>query len=101
MIVGLAVEIIGLQKNYAVSKAFWSRRSTFQALLDINLQINQGEIFGIVGRNGYGKTTLIRCIAGLMAPSQGRVLVYGSDVRGTGRQTRKLTGWVGAEERSF
>lgn len=98
---GLAVEITGLKKSYAVEKSFWSRRSSFQALSDVNLQIRQGEIFGLVGRNGYGKTTLIRCVAGLLAPTEGTIRVYGHDTVHNAEEVRKLIGWVGAEERSF
>lgn len=98
---GLAVEITGLKKSYAVDKSFFSRRSSYQALSDVDLQIKQGEIFGLVGRNGYGKTTLIRCVAGLLAPTEGTIVVYGHDTVHDGEEVRKLIGWVGAEERSF
>lgn len=98
---GLAVEITGLKKSYAVEKTFFSRRSSYQALSDVNLQIKEGEIFGLVGRNGYGKTTLIRCVAGLLAPTEGAIRVYGHDTVHDGGEVRKLIGWVGAEERSF
>jgi len=98
---GLAVEIAGLKKSYAVEKSFFSRRATFQALSDVDLQIRQGEIFGLVGRNGYGKTTLIRCVAGLLSPSEGTIRVYGHDTVSDAQEVRKSIGWVGAEERSF
>ena len=47
----------------------------FKALDNINLQIKQGEIFGIVGKSGAGKSTLIRCVNHLDVPSQGRIIV--------------------------
>ena len=47
----------------------------FDALKDINLTIQEGEILGILGENGAGKTTLIKLIIGLLHPSNGNILV--------------------------
>lgn len=64
-----------------ISKTFkQSDGANFQALNKITLDIEQGEIFGIVGKSGAGKSTLIRVINGLARPDQGRVLIDGSDV---------------------
>jgi len=52
----------------------------FQVLDNINLQVKQGTIFGLVGPNGAGKTTLIKIIMGILMPDQGRVLIDGVDV---------------------
>jgi lipopolysaccharide transport system ATP-binding protein len=49
----------------------------FLALKNISLQVNKGEVFGLVGPNGAGKTTLLRLVARIMRPSSGRVQVYG------------------------
>ena len=46
-----------------------------QALKDLSFQINQGETFGIIGRNGAGKSTALGLIAGVLKPSRGRVTV--------------------------
>lgn len=51
-----------------------------QVLADINLDIRQGEIFGIVGQSGAGKSTLLRCINGLEAFDKGRMVVNGTDI---------------------
>ena len=56
-------------------------------LLDIQLEISRGESIGFVGATGSGKTTLIDIIVGLLSPSQGRILVDGSDI------TSNLRGW--------
>ena len=49
----------------------------FYALRDVSFTIRQGETVGIVGRNGSGKSTILKLIAGVMAPSAGDVRVYG------------------------
>ena len=49
----------------------------FHALKDINLNIEKGEIIGILGENGAGKTTLIKLMIGLLYPSTGKILVNG------------------------
>lgn len=98
-----AIEVSNLSKSYPIGGRFWKRAKErrHQALFDVNLEINPGEIFGLVGRNGYGKTTLIKCIASLLVPSQGNVKVFGKDTVDSGLEVRRMIGWVGTEERSF
>ena len=50
------------------------------AVQDLNLTVEQGELFGFVGPNGAGKTSTIRMIIGLLRPSAGSVSVAGHDV---------------------
>lgn len=52
----------------------------FQVLDNINLQVKQGTIFGLVGPNGAGKTTLIKIIMGILMPDHGRVLIDSVDI---------------------
>jgi ABC-2 type transport system ATP-binding protein len=64
----------------AVTAQGVSRAIGARLVLDrIDLSVSPGEIFGVIGRNGAGKTTLIECIAGLQAPTSGRVTVFGLD----------------------
>lgn len=56
-----------------VSKTFLTKTSTVHALKDVNLSIQDGDIFGIIGFSGAGKSTLVRCINILERPSEGSV----------------------------
>jgi len=51
-----------------------------KVLKDVCLTINRGEIFGIVGNNGSGKTVLMKCICGFMMPDKGRIFVDGRQI---------------------
>ncbi len=53
-----------------------------QALEDVSLEIDEGATIAIVGANGAGKTSLIRTIAGMIAPQRGRILYRGADIAG-------------------
>ncbi len=64
----------------AVNKEYLRNGTTTYALKEINLTINKGEIFGIIGWSGAGKSTLIRLINDLESPTSGRVLVNGEDL---------------------
>ena len=50
------------------------------ALTGINLNVDDGDIYGIIGMSGAGKSTLLRCIALLETPTQGRIEVDGVDI---------------------
>jgi ABC-type polysaccharide/polyol phosphate transport system ATPase subunit len=50
----------------------------FWALRDVNVDVNQGETFGILGRNGCGKSTLLKCVAGILKPTSGEIRVRGT-----------------------
>src|SRR3989449_3503461 len=54
---------------------------SFVAVDDITLHVPRGVLYGFLGPNGAGKTTTLRMIAGILRPSQGRVLLGGDDVR--------------------
>jgi len=68
-----AIRAEGLTKVY---KDFWRRKST-SALTNLNLTIERGEIFGLLGPNGSGKTTTIKLFLGLLFPTSGKSWVLG------------------------
>jgi len=63
-----------------LSKIYSGGEQEVMALKDVNLTVNQGEIFGIIGLSGAGKSTLIRCINMLEEPTTGNILINGQDV---------------------
>ncbi|WP_318437502.1 methionine ABC transporter ATP-binding protein MetN [Photobacterium leiognathi] len=72
-----------------LNKVFYQGDKAINALSDINLTIQQGTIFGVIGSSGAGKSTLIRCVNLLERPSNGQVIVDGVDL--TTLSNQKLT----------
>lgn len=81
-----------------ISKSFVTASGTVHAVQDVNLQIGEGEIFGIIGFSGAGKSTLVRCINLLERPTEGRVIVDGDDLTAMDlkklREVRKKIGMI-------
>ncbi len=69
------IETRNLTKVYS---DFWGRPKV-QALKALDLQVYRGEIFGLLGPNGSGKTTTMKLLLGLLFPTSGRALVFGRD----------------------
>ena len=63
-----------------LSKTYRTQEKEIVALEDINLTINDGEIFGIIGLSGAGKSTLVRCINLLEEPTDGQIVIDGKSV---------------------
>ncbi|MCB5364434.1 ABC transporter ATP-binding protein [Pusillimonas sp. CC-YST705] len=53
-----------------------------QALFDVDLDLNQGEVIGLIGRNGMGRTTAIKCLFGLLNPCGGSIRFEGTELAG-------------------
>lgn len=68
-----------------------------EALVDLNLSVPYGSIFGYLGRNGAGKTTTIRLITGLARPTRGRAWVAGHETTNGGSKVRTLFGYLPQE----
>jgi ABC-2 type transport system ATP-binding protein len=64
------------------------------AVRDLNLSIAKGEVFGLLGPNGSGKTTTIRMLCGLIAPTEGTAIVAGVDVREAPDKIKELIGYM-------
>ncbi len=63
---------------------------TFTAVRDFDLDVQRGEVFGLLGANGAGKTTAIRMLCGTLAPSRGTVTVAGFDMVRRARRAAAL-----------
>ena len=60
-----------------IEKVFTDGKEDFEALRDVSLEVNEGDIFGIIGLSGAGKSTLVRCINLLEKPTSGEIIVNG------------------------
>lgn len=90
MIATTAIDVIEVSKTFrlykernqsiksAVMRRKTSQHEDFVALDNVNLQINQGETFGIIGNNGSGKSTLLKCMAKILFPNSGEIQMNGS-----------------------
>lgn len=75
-----SASILALIELNHLTKTFKGKTQTVDALKDINLHIEQGDIFGIIGMSGAGKSTLVRCINFLEQPTSGNVVIDGKDL---------------------
>jgi ABC-2 type transport system ATP-binding protein len=78
----MAIEVERLRKLYGHQVA----------VDDVSFTVAEGEIFGLLGRNGAGKSTTVDCVVGLRAADQGRIRVAGLDPRRDRRELRQLLG---------
>lgn len=86
------ISVAGVSKKYKLYKsnqlrvleALWpfgrKLHTEFYALKNINLEVNKGEVLGIIGRNGSGKSSLLKIISGIVTPTTGKVQVRGKIV---------------------
>ena len=88
----LSIENVGME--------FDTKRGRFEALRDINLQIQPGEFVTLIGHSGCGKSTLLNMIAGLLYPTRGVMLLSNREVKGAGTdravvfQNHSLLPWL-------
>lgn len=84
---GAAIHTEGLTKFYGKSRG----------IVDINLDVRQGEVFGYLGPNGAGKTTTIRTLLNLIRPTRGQATILGFDTRRESIETRRRIGYLPGE----
>ncbi|WP_395702803.1 ABC transporter ATP-binding protein [Aquabacterium sp.] len=77
-----------------VAHALGRRFGDFTAVRGLELEVQRGEVFGLLGANGAGKTTAIRMLCGTLAPSEGSVTVAGVDMLRHARRARSRIGYV-------
>ena len=82
-----AIETIALTKSYGKARG----------IIDINLGIKEGEIYGFIGPNGAGKSTTIRLLLGLLFPTSGTGSVFNLDIVKDSREIKKRVGFVPSE----
>ncbi len=83
----LAIKAEGIYKTF--QSGWWKKREK-AALKGIDLQVERGEIFGILSPNGAGKTTLLSILSTLLYPDQGRVQIFGIDGLRDGHRIRAM-----------
>jgi ABC-2 type transport system ATP-binding protein len=81
-----ALESLSLNKRYP--------HRTENALTDLNLQIPEGQVYGLIGANGAGKTTFLKICATLLAPTSGDVKIMGVSIKREPDKVRRLIGYV-------
>lgn len=94
-----AVEVIELKRLFQKRQGRRAKR-TVVALEGVDLEIQEGELFGVLGPNGAGKTTLIKILATLLLPTSGRAIVDGIDVVNDPQGVRRRINIVSGGEHS-
>lgn len=81
-----------------LSKTYQLENQNFKALDDVNFEVAEGEIFGVIGLSGAGKSTLVRCINKLESPDEGKIEINGKNILAMNQaelsQQRKKTAMI-------
>jgi ABC-2 type transport system ATP-binding protein len=101
-----AVETTGLTKHYRRQRSIGDMlrgrpAAEAAALTDVTLAIEEGEVFGLLGPNGSGKTTFLKLLSTILLPTSGTARIFGYDVLREPRKVRQMIALVTAEERSL
>src|SRR5205809_7065180 len=86
------LEVRDLRVYFPIFKGFVQRLlgggdARVHAVDGVSFSIEEGEVFGLVGESGCGKSTIAKTLVGLVRPTSGKILFRGEDVTGTDRQT--------------
>jgi ABC-2 type transport system ATP-binding protein len=87
-------DVVSLQR---LTKSYGPARG----VVDLDLTVGSGEVFGFLGPNGAGKTTTIRTMLDLIRPTSGRVLIFGLDARTDGVTVRRQVGYLPGDLRLY
>ena len=90
-----------LRFHQKIQQIFRREKEVIRAVDDISLEVNIGEIYGILGANGSGKSTLIRLISTLLLPDTGSIQVFGDDVVTNSLKVRQVMNRVSVEASFF
>jgi len=89
-----ASHLVASLDEIILTKELTKRFGDVLAVNRVNLQVDKGEIFGLLGPNGSGKTTMVRMLCGLMTPSHGNAAVVGFDVASQAEQVKANIGYM-------
>jgi ABC-2 type transport system ATP-binding protein len=92
-----ALLIEGLNKSFVVGR----KRKPVDAIVDVSMRLERGDMHGILGANGSGKSTLIRLISGLLTLDSGRVEVFGHDIERDEMEVKRLINRVSVDAAFF
>ena len=73
-------EIVHERKQGILVEHVYKSFGKEHVLVDVNLEIPPGKIYGVVGNNGSGKTVLMKCICGFLRPTAGKISVFGKNI---------------------
>ena len=86
-----AIQIHGLKKSYG----------SFEVLRGVDISVLEGEAFGLIGRNGIGKSTTIDCMVGLKSFQVGTIEIFGNDVLASPEEAKRCFGYVASEPTAY
>lgn len=72
-----------------------------RGIIDLNLEVNEGDIFGFIGPNGAGKSTTIRTLLGLISPTSGEAYVFGKDCTKKSKEILEDVGYMPSEAQFY
>jgi ABC-2 type transport system ATP-binding protein len=85
------IQVVGLTKLYG----------DFRAVEELSFGVGAGEVLGLVGPNGAGKTTTLRCLVGIIRPSQGKITIAGHDLETDAIAAKSRLAFIPDEPRLF
>jgi ABC-2 type transport system ATP-binding protein len=85
------IQVRSLTKHYG----------TFVAVSDLSFEVAPGEILGLVGPNGAGKTTTLRCLVGILRPTEGAIAIGGQDLATNPVEAKRKMAWMPDEPHPF